>query len=148
MACEAENYTDKFSKECNQLTELSNMVDYKKVYELISQNSLNFDEWYTEFSKKINKHSAFCSCYEFEGRVISGAILNAVLCDSAILSGVYTHNDFRHQGFAYKCVSDVIVTARNNNVNNVYLWCNESVVNFYEKLRFKEVSKIYIGECN
>ncbi len=148
MACEIGKFTENTTSDCDRLTEHSNVISYKRVYDLISENSLNFDEWYTEFSKKINKYSAFCSFYQSENRVISGAIINAIMCDKAILSGVYTHNDFRHRGFANKCVSDVIVTAKKINIKNVSLWCEKNVVDFYKKLDFKEVSKIYIGECN
>lgn len=148
MVCEIGSFTEDIPLGCQQLTEFSNVSSYKKVYDLISENSVNFDEWYTEFSKKINNHSAFCSFYESDDRVISGAIINSKLCNNAILSGVYTHKDFRHQGLAAKCVSDVIRYAKKSNVTNVTLWCENNVVDFYKKLDFKEVSKIYIGVFN
>ena len=135
-------------KNCQILTPKSAISEYQDVYNLVSEKGNYFDNWFPEFSKKINSFIAFATYFKINSNTVSVAISPAVYDNIAIIAGVYTLNAYRNKGYAGRCVKALINELKRNNISKIYLWCEEANVDFYNKLKFENIGKIYFGECN
>lgn len=119
------------------------MGQYKSLYQLLVNENDSFDSWFTDFSKRVNDGFAcgvattdFCSC----------AVAPCIYGDSCIIAGVYTVPQYRGKGLAQKCVKGLLESLNTKGIKNVYLWCNEDEVKFYEKSGFQVIDSLYIRE--
>lgn len=133
---------------CLKLTSESSISEYQSVYNILSEQGNNFENWFPEFSKKINSSDAFATYFVVDKKVVSVAISPAIYWDCAIIAGVYTLSTYRNQGFAGKCMKALLSELKINNLSKIYLWCEDKNISFYEKLRFENIGKIYLGACN
>ena len=132
---------------CQILTPKSTIGEYQDVYKVISENGNNFENWFPEFSKKINSFNAFATYIKADEMIISVAISPAIYNKTAIIAGVYTLIDYRKNGYASECVKALLNELKRNDLSKIYLWCEEKNISFYNKLNFKNIGKIYCGGC-
>lgn len=124
----------------------SKISEYRSVYNLLSDNADDFSNWYGNFSRKINSDTA-CGVYKFyDNSVVSTATATAVYDKSAVVSGVFTNSGYRGKGYATECVRALINQLHQQDVNKIYLWCEEDKIPFYKKMGFNENGKIYLGK--
>ncbi len=137
-----------FEKCCdvNVITPESVADEYRGVFELLSDNSEFFENWYSLFSKKINNGFAEAVYNRENGTPVSTAVATAVYGGSAVVSGVFTSVLFRNRGKASLCIKKLMSELYSVNVKKVYLWCDDGKVPFYEKLNFTVCGEVYCGE--
>lgn len=119
------------------------MSQYKSLYRLLADENDSFDSWFADFSRRVNDGFAcgvattdYCSC----------AVAPCIYGDSGIIAGVYTEPQYRGQGLAQKCIKGLLGTLNAKGIKNIYLWCNEDKVRFYEKSGFRVIGSLYIRE--
>ncbi len=133
--------------ECKTLSQLSNIDEYKSVYKTVFDKGCNFENWFPEFSRKINYFNSFATYISENEKNVSVALATAVYKNQAVIAGVSTLDEYRKRGYASKCVKALICQLFSNGVNEINLWCSNENIAFYEKNGFKIKSKIYVGEC-
>ena len=134
--------------DCLSLNRQSTIGEYQGVYKLVFEEGNNFEKWFPEFSKKVNSFNSFATYLKVNDNIISAAISPAVYKNTAVIAGVFTLKEYRNQGYAGKCVKALLKELRENNICHIYLWCEDNNLKFYENLGFKNIGKIYCGECN
>ncbi len=135
--------SDKIS-DVEVLTEQSKFSEYLDVYNLLNDSDGNFSRWYGNFSKKINSQAA-CGVYKIiDDSVVSTATATAIYANKAVISGVFTDPSYRGRGYAAECVKALINQLYKQNVDKIYLWCEENKIPFYEKMGFNLSSEIYL----
>lgn len=133
--------------DCGSLTSSSSLSEYKSVHTLVGDNENKFEDWFPVFSKKINNENGFATYFEADGKMVSTAVAPFICGDCAVIAGVATDVAFRRRGFASLCVSSLVNTLVSKEKNNIFLWCKESLIPFYEFAGFTLCGNIYIGEC-
>ncbi len=133
---------------CFIINPKSTISEYQEVYNLVSEQGNNFVDWFPEFSKKINSFNAFATYIKVDENIVSVAISPASYDNSAVIAGVHTLKDYRNKGYAGECIKALLKELKRNNISKIYLWCEEKNIDFYNKLNFKNIGKIYCGECN
>ncbi len=128
------------------LSTFSKFSDYEAIYSLLNSNGDNFPQWFSSFSRKINKNDAFCAFLREEKRIKSLCVVNSVFKDKAIISGVATGFDCRNKGYASRCINKALNELHKRNIKTCFLWCDTLVLPFYERLGFKKITDIYIEE--
>ena len=125
------------------ITPLSSLSDYKSVFNLLSRNG-SFETWYPLFSAKINKGFSY-GVYMIENSVpVSCAIAPFIYENSGVIAGVFTDENHRNKGYATLCVKSLLSELQMKNVKEVYLWCEDKNIKFYENIGFSLYGKIYI----
>jgi GNAT superfamily N-acetyltransferase len=125
------------------LTSSSSLKDYKSVYNLLSING-SFEAWYPLFSAKVDK-GASCGVYMTNGSApVSCAVAPFIYEKSGVIAGVFTDENYRCKGFATRCVRSLLSELQKKNVEEVYLWCEDKNIKFYENIGFSLYGKIYI----
>lgn len=106
--------------------------------------SLNFQEWYDRGCWNDNY---ICYSYVDRDRVIANASVNKMVVVShgkeykAIQVGtVMTHPDYRQQGLAAKLMRHILATYEKD-YDFMYLFANETVLDFYPKFGFERVEE-------
>ena len=128
------------------LSSVSNLREYKSVFELISTENGDFDIWFPVFSKKINKGNALGVYAMVSDVSVSTSVAPYVYNDTAIIAGVFTRGEYRNQGFASKCVKSLINECKARNVQKIYLWCEDENINFYKNSGFTVCGEVYTKE--
>ncbi len=143
-------FSGEFEEEsnCLRITIKSTFSEYQDVYNVVFEYGDNFSNWFPEFSKKINTLNSFATYLKMNEKVVSASISPAVYENTAIIAGVYTLKEYRNKGYANKCVKALLNELNRNNISKIYLWCEDINIGFYNKLNFKNIGKIYFGECN
>ncbi len=134
---------------CNGIKHLScasHLDDYKRIYFLLNSVGENFEQWFSLFSRKINKNAALCCYIEEEKIVKSVCTATAVYKENAVISGVATNSDIFGKGYGTRCVKGTLSHLNNINVKNAFLWCEEKTAEFYKKMNFTQCGAIYICE--
>lgn len=134
--------TNTFSENVHFLNNSSTLKEYKEIYNLLSSDGDNFEEWYSDFSKKINSHISKCSFISCGNQITSCAIASGIYGGNAVISGVATKENYKNKGYATKCVKAIL------NNKNTYLWCKNELVDFYTGIGFVKVSNIIVGELD
>ena len=116
---------------------------YKALYQLLSEGKEGFDSWFADFSRRVNDGFALGVC---SSDYVSCAIVPCVYENCGIIAGVYTAPQYRGQGLAQRCIKGLLGTLNAKGIKNVYLWCNEDKVKFYEKSGFRLIGNLYIRE--
>ena len=132
---------------CGALTENSTVADYKNLYDLLFRSYGDFDNWYCNFSKKINNNSGYGVCYLVNERAVSAVAVPYVFRDYAVIGGVYTLPNERKKGYSTRCIEGVISILFSKSVTEIFLWCESHNMLFYNKVGFEAQGKIYVGEC-
>ncbi len=132
--------------EHSTLSPLSRLEDYRNIYALLNTQGENFDEWFSLFSRKINRKNALCTYIQEDNTVKSVCAVTGIYCDSAVISGVVTNIFLRGKGYATKCVESAISELNKMNVETAFLWCENNLIEFYEKMNFSRCGEIYICE--
>ncbi len=128
------------------LTADANLNTYRLLYSCIATpESVGFDGFYADFSSRIAKNYADGFYIEKEGEIVSCALSPTVADVSAIVSGVKTLERYRGRGFAGDCVRSLCDSIVSRGINDIYLWCEDCRVSFYENLGFEKITNIYIG---
>ena len=121
----------------------SRLLDYQCVFELLSQNG-SFDVWYPNYSKKVNNLCAY-GTYVIENDVaISCALAPFVVDEVGVVAGVFTNEKYREKGYATRCVKTLLSDLKNNNVKEIYLWCEDKNIKLYENIGFSVCGEIYV----
>ena len=126
------------------LSEKSKFGEYHSIYDLLNDNAGDFSNWYGNFSKKINYKVACCIYKIIENSVVSTATATAIHNKNAVISGVFTNPVHRGKGYATECVKALISELHKQDVDEVYLWCEEDKIPFYEKMGFSTSGQIYM----
>ncbi|MBQ8183249.1 MAG: GNAT family N-acetyltransferase [Clostridia bacterium] len=126
------------------LTSESTLNEYSEIYDLLNKDSDNFPQWYSVFSKKINNSKAVAAYKCVDGKAVSTAVSTAVYGENAVISGVFTHREYRHKGFASECVLSVLNELNKLNTESAFLWCENDKTDFYKKLGFSSAGQVYI----
>lgn len=134
--------------DCLILNQKSKVSDYNNIHNLVFRNSNNFDNWFPDFSKKINSLNAFATYFVVDGNVVSAAVSPGVYENSGVIAGVFTSENYRNKGYASKCVNALLKAFQAHNISRIYLWCEDKNLKFYKNLNFIDTGKIFIGECN
>ena len=119
------------------------MSQYKSLHGLLSDENQCFDTWFTDFSRRVNEGFALAVC---DKDYVSCAVAPCVYENCGIIAGVYTDPRYRGQGLAQKCIKGLLGTLNAKGIKNIYLWCNEDKVKFYEKSGFRVIGSLYIRE--
>ncbi len=127
------------------LANTSTINQYKNFYSLIFADRLgDFDSWYCDFSRKIVNNDAKAIGLKQGETSVSIATAPMIYKNTAIISGVYTLNDFRNKGFSKATIKKLIEELNKDNVTEIYLWCEKHLEEFYNKIGFKKVDNVYI----
>lgn len=125
------------------ITPLSSLSDYERVFNLLSRNG-SFEAWYPLFSTKINKGFS-CGVYMVENSVsVSCAVAPFVYENSGVIAGVFTDEKHRNKGYATRCVRSLLSELQRKSIKEVYLWCEDKNIKFYENIGFSLYGKIYV----
>lgn len=119
------------------------LSQYKSLYRLLADENDSFDSWFADFSHRVNDGFA-CGVAATDYR--SCAVAPCIYGDSGIIAGVYTESQYRGQGLAQKCIKTLLRTLNAKGIKNIYLWCNEDKVKFYEKSGFRVIGSLYMRE--
>ncbi len=126
------------------LSETSRFGEYIEVFNLLNDTEGDFSRWYGNFSKKINSGVA-CGVYKVVDKsVVSTATATAIYDNRAVISGVFTNSLYRGKGYATECVKALINQLHKRNIDEIYLWCEEDRIPFYEKMGFYMSGQIYL----
>ncbi len=129
-----------------KLSSFSKFADYEEICSLLNSNGGNFSQWFSSFSRKINKNDSICTFLRVGQKIKSLCIVNSIFRDKAIISGVATSFEYRNKGYAAKCLKEALNELYKRDIKICFLWCETSVLPFYEKLGFKIITEIYIEE--
>lgn len=121
--------------------------DYIGVFSLFSDDEKAFPEWYADFGKKVMISCSVAGYVKDREKIVSAALVSGVFEKQAVISGVYTREEYRNRGLAGECVTAVTDKLLSMGVTDIYLWCEDSKLDFYKRLGYKKTSQIYIGEC-
>ena len=140
-------------KECSEnnsnflyLDGASSLKKYEEFYSLIFENKQNdFESWYCDFSKKIVNNDAKTVALKHGDVLVSVATAPMICKNTAIISGVYTSECFRNNGYSKTTVYKLIDELKKDGVTDIYLWCEKDVEEFYEKIGFEINGKVYLG---
>ena len=143
-------FDGKFEEEniCMSISSKSTISEYQDIYNVVFKDGNNFGNWFPEFSKKINSFNAFATYFKVNENTVSTAISPAVYESNAIIAGVYTLEEHRNKGYASVCVKALLNELNKNKLSKIYLWCEDKNIEFYNKLNFLNIGKLYFGECN
>lgn len=133
---------------CVQLTSQSSTDEYKNIFALLSEKGNNFENWFTDFSRKINSENAKATYVCVDNRIVSCAVAPAVYKETSVIAGVYTLKEYRNKGYARECVNGLLNELSDGKIKDVYLWCEDDNIGFYEKLGFVNIGKVFMGECD
>jgi GNAT superfamily N-acetyltransferase len=123
----------------------STVSQYKKLHSLLfSDSQVDFDNWYCDFSKKIVNSDAIAVALTKGENLLSVATAPMIYKKIAIISGVFTSGEFRSKGFSKATIYKLIKELKKCNVTEIYLWCEESLEEFYIKLGFQKVGCTYL----
>ncbi len=129
------------------LSNASFSSEYREIHSLLfAENSECFDNWFYDFSKKICKSKAKAVYKTVNEKIVSVAVSPSIFFDSAIISGVVTVEYYQKNGFSRECILNLLHSLKNDGVKYVYLWCENDLTVFYEKIGFKKISEVYITE--
>lgn len=125
------------------ITTSSKLSEYKNIFNLLSRNG-SFEAWYPLFSTKMNKGFS-CGVYMIENSVsVSCAVAPFVYENSGVIAGVFTDENYRNKGYATRCVRSLLSELQRKNIKEVYLWCEDKNIKFYENIGFSLYGKIYV----
>lgn len=131
---------------CRVLSIASSLAEYKSVFEILSDGDGCFENWFAEFSKKVNNGNALAAYCVCNGKIVSAALAPAFYGENAVIAGVFTAEEYRDNGFASACLNKLVKRLKEKGVVNIRLWCDSSNTHFYEKNGFEIQSKIFIGK--
>ena len=125
------------------ITPASRLNDYENVFNLLSRNG-SFEAWYPLFSSKINEFFS-CGVYMMEEDApVSCAVAPFVFGNLGVIAGVFTSESYRNKGYATRCVKALLSELKKNNVEEVYLWCEDKNIKLYENIGFSKYGRIYV----
>ncbi len=128
------------------LSEKSSIAEYKTVFDMLSDSDGDFENWFPSFSKKINQKKAMAVYKAVDGVAVSTATATAVYNKTAIISGVFTSENYRKKGYASSCIKSFLSELYHLGVREAYLWCEERNLSFYNKLGFINCGEVYVRE--
>ncbi len=127
------------------LENTSTVNQYKNFYSLIFADAKgDFDLWYCDFSKKIVNNDAKAICLKQGETLVSIATAPMIYKNRAIISGVYTLENYRKQGFSRATIKRLVKELNNDNITEIYLWCEKYLEEFYTESGFEKVDDVYI----
>lgn len=123
---------------------------YKKLFSSFGEylGFWDFSRFYLAIAPKIAKDKAALFYICDNEKPVSFAAASNICENAAIISGVFTAEGYRNKKYASLCVSALGYELKRRNIDNIFLWCDAATVGFYEKLGYKQVSKIFIGRLN
>ena len=125
------------------LSSASRLSDYKNVFALLSPKG-SFEAWYPAFSRKVNSHNANGVYLVDDNIPVSCAVSPFIYGGIGVVAGVFTDENKRRKGFAARCMKALLSDMKQKNIENVYLWCEDKNMKFYEKIGFSVCGEIYV----
>lgn len=135
-----------FESSSVKLTSQSSLKEYKNIFDLLSEKGSNFENWFPDFSKKINSEYAVGTYISVHNRIVSCALAPAIYENFSVIAGVYTLKEYRKKGYARECLKGLLNVLNCDEKKETYLWCEDDNIGFYEKLGFVNIGKVFIGE--
>lgn len=123
---------------------------YKKLFSSFGEyfGFSDFSRFYLAIAPKIAKNEAALFYICDSEKPVSFAAASNICENSAIISGVFTAEGYRNKKYASLSVSALGHELKRRNIDNIFLWCDAATAGFYERLGYKQVSKIFIGRLN
>ena len=115
---------------CLSINLKSTISEYENIYNVVFDEGNNFENWFPEFSKKINSFNAFATYSKINEKTVSGAISPAIFENTAIIAGVHTLKEYRNKGYASECVKALLNELNKNRISQIYLWCEDRNIDF------------------
>ncbi len=141
--CGAEDFKCDFS--FSRLDNSSTAKQYKSFASLLFfEEQFDFNNWYCDFSRKIVNNDAKAIALNNLEKILSIATAPMIYKNTAIISGVFTLKEFRNHGYSKVTIYKLIKELKNDNVTEIYLWCEKALEDFYNKLGFIKTGDIYI----
>ena len=142
-------FTGDENEKCNERFTVVNIESSISVYRgyhsvLFMDMDHDFDSWYCDFSKKIINGDAKAVALNQFQIYLSIATAPLIFENIAIISGVFTLNGFRNRGYSKATIYKLIEELKKDKVNEIYLWCEKSLEDFYRKLGFTKTGNVYI----
>ncbi len=138
--------TEFIQEKTQMLTNQTSFATYRELFLLFSGSNNSFENWYINFSKKINNSlsvGVYITCGE---KIVSTALSTGFFGDKAIISGVFTLPEYRGKHLAIKCIKSLINALHSINIHKAFLWCEEDKFNFYKNIGFSHCGEIYVKE--
>lgn len=127
------------------LNSASTVSMYRGYYAVLFMGSADyFESWYYDFSKKIINGDAKAVALNRFQKFLSIATAPMIFENTAIISGVFTLSGFRNRGYSRATIYKLIEELKKDNVTEIYLWCEKSLDEFYEKSGFTKMGNVYL----
>lgn len=65
-----------------------------------------------------------------------------------VITNVFVDEQARHRGLATTLIDRALCEAIRRNIKEVWLWCTEGNIPFYERFGFKDTGEFTIDKCN
>lgn len=130
-------YTGKEKPHSN--AKLLTSEDVAKCFDLIKGNfdiDISFDEWFVDMSHKI-RHDKAVASYIGDEKILSLALGMYKTDFSVLITSVCTDKSNRNNGFASDCINKLINLFLCDNIREIFVFCEEKLVSFYENLEFE-----------
>ncbi|MCM2980876.1 GNAT family N-acetyltransferase [Niallia circulans] len=134
------------------ISDYKHIETYKESFNELAQKvfGIDFSKWDENGCWNDNY---ICYSFIYREQVIANASINkmTVVCNGieykAIQVGtVMTHPEFRNQGLSKKLLNHII-EKHENEIDFIYLFANETVLNFYPKFGFEKVQESSFSLC-
>lgn len=98
-----------------------------------------FDSFYPDMSHRVRHNLSRILAVRVDGQAVACCMTSAETDSCAIISGVATLPKMRGKGYAGRLVAEIIKSLGNR---EVFVFCREELVGFYNKLGFNEWLKL------
>lgn len=126
--------------------EIISSEEIKNIFPLIKQcfeTEIDFSEWFCDCSHKIRHSKAAISAVKIDERYVSSATCMFKTDCSATMLSVCTDKNFRKSGYASDCIYKLINDLDKKNNKDVFLLCEDKMIEFYKRIGFKDNGRWY-----
>lgn len=121
--------------------------EIKDIYPLMTscfEIRADFPEWFCSVSHKVRHGYADISALKVNDKFVSCAVGMYKTPFSCIISGVCTDKNYRNNAYAGSCLNAVIKKEKLENINDIYVFCEEGETeSFYKKKGFEKNGRWY-----
>lgn len=97
------------------------------------------DMFVTDLSHRIRHKFADAYAVVQKDKYVSCAVALSITETDVLLGGVATYSEYRKNGYAKKCIYELI---RRNSNRNIFIFCEDDKIEFYNKLEFRKISNM------
>lgn len=121
---------------------ISKNIDLSKIYDIIincnkiKSTQEQYEAWIADISHRIRHGYADAVCAEVNEKIVSCALAVASTHTDVLIGGVATLDEYRKMGLARSCIEELI---KRNVDKNIFIFCKEDKISFYNKLGFENI---------